>query len=208
MDRDSLLSTIAEMGYNVGFGAKKHFATYDIVQKTPGLIGFLGFVVGVFSLVFDSLAGKIPSATLTVLGVMGLYISLRDHRKAEYEAVAKQLTLLFNQLRNLCRSVEAGADISQSLAELQRIEKEYYAISISEQILLSDWYAHYKFFAQQQIDWIEKYRNFTFRDKVPLSVRAIGLCMILFCVGGLGYLGWTMWQTSTHLCPIAKTAQL
>ena len=32
MDKDDLLKHIAETGYNVGFGAKLHFATYDIVD--------------------------------------------------------------------------------------------------------------------------------------------------------------------------------
>jgi hypothetical protein len=194
MDRDSLLKTIAEMGYNVGFGAKKHFATYDIVQKAPGFIGFLGIAVGIFSLVFDSLAGKIPSATLAVLSVMALYITFHDRHKGEYETAAKKLPQLFNRLRDLCRSVECGDDISQSLSELHQIEKEYYDISISEQVLLSDWYAHYKFFAQQQIDWIGKHRKFTFRDKVPLSVRAIGLALLLLCLGTLAFAGWTTWH--------------
>lgn len=193
MDKDSLLKTIAETGYNVGFGAKKHFATFDIVQKVPGIIGFIGIAVGIFGLAFDSLAAKVPSATLTVLGVIGVYIGSRDHRKNEYEAAGRQLTQLFNRLRDLCRSVEAGADISLSLSELNKIEQEYYSVSISEQILLSDWYAHYKFFAQQQIDWIEKYRAFTFRDKVPLSVRIIGLAALLLFLGVLAYVGWTTW---------------
>ena len=35
MDKNTLLKMIAETGYNVGFGAKKHFATYDIVEKAP-----------------------------------------------------------------------------------------------------------------------------------------------------------------------------
>jgi hypothetical protein len=194
MEKESLLKTIAETGYNVGFGAKKHFATYDIVQRGPGFIGFLGIAVGIFSLVFDSLATKIPSATLAVLGVIGLYISQRDHRKRDYESVGKQLTQLLNRLRDLCRSVEAGADVSHSLADLRQIEKEYYDVSISEQILLSDWYAHYKFFAQQQIDWIAKYRPFTFRDKIPLSMRIMALAVLLICFGGLIYTGLTNWR--------------
>lgn len=33
MRRDDLLKHIADTGYNVGFGAKKHFATYDITDK-------------------------------------------------------------------------------------------------------------------------------------------------------------------------------
>jgi hypothetical protein len=190
MDRDNLLKTIAETGYNVGFGAKKHFATFDIVQKAPGIIGFLGIAVGIFSLVFDQLAAQLPAATLAVLGVIGLYISLRDSQKADYEAAGKTLTRLYNRLRDLSRNVECGAEIDPSLAALHDIENEYYAASISEQILLSDWYAHYKFFAQQQIDWIEKHRTFTLRDKVPLSIRLMGVVLLPCVIVGLIYFAW------------------
>lgn len=40
MNRDELLKYITDTAYNVGFGAKKHFATYDIVGKMPGFIAF------------------------------------------------------------------------------------------------------------------------------------------------------------------------
>ena len=36
MKRDDLLKCIAETGYNVGFGAKKNLATYDLVEKRGG----------------------------------------------------------------------------------------------------------------------------------------------------------------------------
>lgn len=199
MNKENLLKTISETGYNVGFGAKKHYATYDIVQKAPGIIGFLGITVGIFSLIFDSLAAKIPSATLTVLGVIGVYVGSRQYRKTEYEAAGTKLTQLFNQLRDLCRRVEDGGDIEKSFDELKKIEQEYYETSISEQILFSDWYAHYKFFAQQQIDWIEKYRTFTLRDKVPLSIRIIGLATLIFLLCVLSYFGWLIWDSSTHV---------
>ena len=39
MNRAALLKVIATTGYNVGFGAKKHFATFDMVEKLPGWIG-------------------------------------------------------------------------------------------------------------------------------------------------------------------------
>ncbi len=42
MSQVALLKNIAETGYNVGFGGRKHWATYDIVEKVPGFIGFLG----------------------------------------------------------------------------------------------------------------------------------------------------------------------
>ena len=161
MDRDGLLKCIAETGYNVGFGAKKHFATFDIVEKLPGVIGFVSLAIGIFSLVFDSLSAKVPSACLAVAGVSALYIALFDYRKAEYEAAGRELTRLYNELRNLYRSVQAGADIAAAQASLKAIEDAFYAAALTNQALLSDWYAHYKFFFQQQHDWIDEQKRFT-----------------------------------------------
>ena len=171
MDKDGLLKSIAETGYNVGFGAKKHFATFDMVDKLPGVIGFVGLAVGILSLVFEPLSAKLPSACLAILGVTALYISFYDHSKLEYERIGKQLIQLFNELRDLYRATKAGGDVTTGLATLQDIEKRYYAVAISNQIPVSDWYAHYKFFAQTQIDWIDEQKHFTWRDKVPLSLR-------------------------------------
>ncbi len=179
MDKDALLRTIAETGYNVGFGAKKHFATFDIVDKAPGLIGFVSLAIGIFSLVFEQLSAKLPSACLAVAGVCGLYITFYDHKKGDYDRVGKELTRLFNELRDLYRSVQAGADVPSSAVALKAIESAYYDMSISNQALFSDWYAHYKFFAQQQIDWINEQKKFTWRDKFPLSLLlAVGLLII------------------------------
>jgi len=181
MDRDALLRTIAETGYNVGFGAKKHFATFDIVDKAPGLIGFVSLAIGIFSLVFEQLSAKLPSACLAVAGVCALYIAFYDHKKGDYERVGKDLTRLFNELRDLYRSVQGGADIVASQVALKDIENSYYSLSISNQALFSDWYAHYKFFAQQQIDWLHEQKKFTWRDRFPLSLLLVaGLGLIVF----------------------------
>jgi len=169
MNRDNLLKSIAETGYNVGFGAKKHFATYDIVDKVPGLIGFLGISAGIIGLVFEVLSSKIPSAALAILGVAALYISFYDHKKEDYAKAGVALTLLFNELRDLYRSVQDGADLAGSSLALKDIESRFHANSISKQILLSDWYAHYKFFLQMQIDWVDEQKKFRITDKIPFS---------------------------------------
>ena len=83
MDKTGLLKSIAETGYNVGFGAKKHFATYDIVEKVPGWIGFLSAAIGVYSLVFEQLSGKTLAATLVVAGIVGLYVFFYDSKKMD-----------------------------------------------------------------------------------------------------------------------------
>lgn len=172
MDKDSLLKDIAETGYNVGFGGRKHFATYDIVDKTPGLISFLSMAFGTYALVFDGLSAKFLSASFVVLGIIGLYISFYDSKKSDYEKAGVALTRLFNELRQLYRSTKSADDdaLPEHKQKLNDIETRYYETSISKQILFSDWYAHYKFFWQFQIDWIDEQKNFKFlRDKIPLT---------------------------------------
>ncbi|MDB4932838.1 MAG: hypothetical protein JWM10_5322 [Myxococcaceae bacterium] len=171
MDKDSLLKLIATTGYNVGFGAKVHFATYDIVEKAPGWIGLISMGCGILGLVIETLSRKVPSATLLVFGVVGLYVFFYDPKKMEYEAAGRELTTIYNSLRDLYYSVKSGAPVDSSYSKLKELEASYLKASISKQVFLSDWYAHYKFFAQQQIDWVNEQKNFTLGDKVPLSLR-------------------------------------
>jgi SMODS and SLOG-associating 2TM effector domain 6 len=180
MDKAGLLRTIAETGYNVGFGAKKTFATFDIVEKGPGWIGLISFVVGLFGLVYELLATKVPSAILLTAGVAALYISF--YKSRDYEDVGIKLIQLFNRLRDLYREVDGGADLAASQAKLAQIEADFYGVTISKQIFLSDWYAHYKFFAQTQIDWIDEQLKFKlWKDMTPLS----GKILIVFAAGAL-----------------------
>lgn len=172
MTKDDLLRQIADTAYNIGFGAKKHLATYDIVEKAPGRIGFISLGVGVFALFIDMLAKKHMSAILIVLGISGLLINLYDKTKQTYEQKGIFLTELFNKLKCLYFSVKSSGktEFTEETKKLSEIEAEYYSNCISKQILLSDWYAHYKFFWQHQIDWIDEQKHFKFwRDKVPLS---------------------------------------
>nr|WP_314428783.1 SLATT domain-containing protein [uncultured Brevundimonas sp.] len=188
MDKDSLLRSIAEMGYNVGFGAKKHFATYDIVENVPGVIGFISIAIGILSLVFEPLSTKLLSACLTIAGVLVLYINLFDHCKDDYEKTGRALTVLFNRLRDLYRQVVGGADVVAAHAELKVIEAEYYASGVSKQIVGSDWCAHYKFFAQMQIAWIHEQKKFSWRDKVPVSLRVWAILVVAAVIIQCGFL--------------------
>ncbi len=172
MDKTGLLKSIAETGYNVGFGAKKHFATYDIVEKVPGWIGFLSAAIGVYGLVFEQLSGKTLAATLVIAGIVGLYVFFYDSKKMDYDRAGRELTQIFNRLRDLYRDVQASSalDLTAHEQTLRSLEQDYYAKCISRQILFSDWYAHYKFFWQHQIGWVEEQKRFRLlRDKIPLS---------------------------------------
>lgn len=182
MKKEDFLKIIAETGYNVGFGAKKNFATYDIVSKLPGLISFSSLAIGIFALFNEQLTTKFFSAVLIILGIVVLYINFYDHKKGDYDNNAKELTQLFNDLKKLYYEVISceNYDYEKFQYRLDEMEKKYYLISNSEQILFSDWYAHYKFFWQHQIDWIEKEKNFDLlRDKIPLSFSAFIILIVI-----------------------------
>lgn len=193
MNKAHLLTSIAETGYNVGFGAKKHFATYDIVQKAPGWIAFVSFVVGVYALVYEPLSNKFVGATVVVLGIAGLYVSLYDAEKSAYNLSGVKLTDLFGRLRDLYRDVQSadeGTDLRNYRTELRTIQSESYDTGISKQILFSDWYAHYKFFWQHQIEWIDEQKQFRLmRDKIPLSFTFM---VIVGLVVGLIAAAWVI----------------
>jgi hypothetical protein len=185
MTKPDLLRHIAETAYNVGYAAKKHFATYDLAAKAPGFISFLTFVVGLYFLLIDFTAKKYFSAACLILGMVGLRISMWDQKKEEYAKAGQNLTGLFNKLKALyfqVKAAEAG-DLSAFETQLATLQDEFNSMGLSNQMLLSDWYAHYKFFWQQQIDWIDEQKKFRFfRDKVPLSFLAV---IVLLAIGGI-----------------------
>lgn len=195
MTREDLLKNIAQTGYNVGLGAKKHFATYDIVNKMPGLINFFSLAFGVYALVFDRLSTKSLSAAFLVLGIVGLYISHYDTMKEQYERSGVKLTQLYNSLNRLYCMVKdlPEKDIQNHLKEIKEIEVVYYENSISKQIMFSDWYAHYKFFWQHQIEWVDEQKQFSLlRDKIPFtfSLTLISIFIALITRLGCPFLTW------------------
>jgi hypothetical protein len=169
MDQDRLLKAIAEKGYDVVYGVKKTFATYDIVSKGPGWIGFVSSAVGVFALIYEPLSAKLPSAILVVAGIASLYLSF--YRAEEYERAANVQLVLYNRLKSLYRSVQSNQDLVSAKADYDAIEADYYTTTVGKQVFLSGWYAHYKLFAETQIEWMNEQLNFTWKDKVPLSAR-------------------------------------
>ncbi|MCH7391196.1 SLATT domain-containing protein [Acinetobacter dispersus] len=191
MNKAELLKYIAETGYNVGFGAKKNFATYDLIEKMPGWIGFISTAVGILGLVVDALSTKLVSAIFVIIGICGLYISFYDKDKNRYENAGKELTKLFNELKSLYFDVKClpdNSDLSSYRIRLKDIEDRYFPLCISKQILFSNWYAHYKFFWEHQISWIDEQLKFRImRDKIPLSLIFIfvafvtGIAVFLSC---------------------------
>lgn len=185
MNREDFLKQIAQMGYDVGFGAKKHFASFDMIEKIPGIISFISISIGILSLFIVELTIKHISATLLILGIIGIYISVYNTNKNNYCDTGTKLTSLYQELKELYFIVKGKENNSfdTELQKFQDIKNRFYENNISKQVLFSDWYTHYKFFWQHQIDWIDNELKFKFwRDKIPLSLSIIFI--LILCVFG------------------------
>jgi len=180
LGKDELLKELATNGYNVGFGAKKNFATYDIISKVPGLISLIGLLIGVGQLAYPD--GPFDTAISTVLimaSIIGMTITPFNQEKEKYNEQGVKMTQLYNELRQLYFSVQSSSatEFESEELKMKTIMNQYYSISMSNQIFASDWYAHYKFFRQMQIDWIKEQKNFKlWKDMIPTS-------FIVFIIG-------------------------
>lgn len=194
MNKENLLKMIAESGYNLGYGAKKHFATFDLIEKMPGWLSFVAFVVGIYALFMPVLATNQFSAAMILFGIASLYISAYNAEKQKYEDGGKHLTGCYNKLRAMYYEVQSmpdTTDFSPYVTAHNDLYSAAFAHTVSKQIFLSDWYAHYKFFWQQEIQWIDEQKHFTLlRDKLPLTFTvAISAALLALVVHGVK--NWT-----------------
>lgn len=192
MEKEYLLKQIAEDAYNVGFGAKRNFATYDIINFIPSFLTFIILAVGIFALHVEVLNTKIISTFLILLSIVGIYASGFSEDREKYNQVGKKSTEMFGRLKNLYYEARLdGADYAKLNEERSKIMNEFYSMSISRQALFSSLFAHYKFFWEwgKNIAWVDKELNLSFFwDKLPISIYffVILLMTILFiylCLG-------------------------
>jgi len=203
MDKNDLLKIIAQKGYDIGFGAKKHFATYDLVEKVPNYIGLIVLFVGILQLGFPEFtSSKLLAVALILVSIIALFINLYASGKDKYEEAGIKLTKLFNKLKKLYYTVKNNQDntLQKYIDELNDIESEFYSVSITKQIFLSDWFAHFKFFNELQIDWIDEQLSFKFfKDKFPKSLMCFFIVVILFLIITFVYIT-TLSHNGSKLC--------
>lgn len=184
MTQSDMLKLIARHGYNVGFGAKKNFATYDLICKASGWISFISLAIGVFALFIPQLATNVISAILIIFGVATMYIQFYDSEKNNYEMAGIEQTKIFNELEVIYRNVKSDAnfDYDKTQNTIDLIMSRFYSTVISKQIFGSNWYAHYKFFCEFEKEWVEDELNLTLKDKVPLSLIFFGVLAVVFII--------------------------
>lgn len=186
-EKEILLRNLAENGYNVLFGARKHFATFDIVEKVPGHISLIGIIIGIIQIYRNQFElNDLISVILICVSIMGFTISFYNSEKEKYRIRGEELLKIHNKLRNLYYDVKGSSklDFIDEKQKLEEIMNEFYRDNMTKQILFSDWYAHYKFFVQSQYEWIDEQKEFTWKDKYPVSFRfsIIILLIIIFLV--------------------------
>jgi hypothetical protein len=182
MEVNNLKKHIAETAYNVGYSAKLHFSSFEMIEKLPGVISFLSMSFGIYALAFSELSTEMMSCTLLVFGLLGLYISMKNSDKENYESKGIKLTGLFNELKHLMAEAEQPDQCLDSISNrLKDIENTYNQSCASHHLMFATWFAHYKFFWEQQTGWVQQYRPFGFfRDKIPLTLW-VSFVFLLLC---------------------------
>ena len=183
MTKEMILKSLATNGYNVGFGAKKNFASYDLVIKLPSWIGFITLALGIIQLGYPVIGNcKWLSTILILVSVAALYINVFNSTADKFEEEGIRLTKLFNRLRNLYLKVKSSDknDSTDEVNEMNGIMEEYYSNVISKQVFMSQWFAHFKFFYEMQIDWVDEQLKFGFfKDKIPNSLKSTTIFLFI-----------------------------
>lgn len=185
MDKATALLQIARVGYDVGFGSKKHFATYDLIEKSPGWLAFFSLIGGLWALFVPAMESKHLGALFIVFSFVTFYVNQYVPDKDKYQAAGKALVTIYHQLAALSAktaSLPDGSDFQAAFDESSRLRDGAIELGITKQIFASDWYAHFKFFFQTQHDWIDAQLRFRlFKDKIPAGLYAVILAALIGC---------------------------
>ncbi|MFJ8072260.1 SLATT domain-containing protein [Peribacillus sp. NPDC096447] len=197
MEKNTLLKNIAETGYNVGFGGKKHFMTYDLYRIFPRLISCVTIFIGIMQLTniykenVQANIGDLLSASLIIVGIIGLVLDFHGDNKDSYEVAGKKLLSLFNELRGMYHEVkntEEKIDLVRFNLRLKEIQKESDELSLSKQAIGTHIITHFGFFQVMQSKWVTAELKLTTKDKFPFLhwesffLYLIGILIIIFAV--------------------------
>lgn len=192
MDKNNFLNTIAQKGYDIGFGAKKNFASYDIINKLPSWVGFTSLIIGIIQIAYENIPfNKELSILLIFVGIAIIYIDAFKNKVDDFNAEGVRLTRIFNSTRDLYYQVKSDNNFDYQNYEItyNSLLNDFYSSTISKQVFMSQWYAHYKFFYEMQVDWIEGELNLKFfKDKIPNSLKITSFLLVIliilyFCYG-------------------------
>lgn len=183
MDKDKLKLRCAEISYNVIFGAKRHFSTFDIVEKVPTYFGVSTTAIGIYQLAYRQNSTTL-SVIITSIGVALIYLNFYNSEKDKYVSVGKKLTDTYNKLRSLFNEIDQADTAHLAILEqkLNETNSEYQQISLHKQVFGSGVFAHYKLFceATTQSKWLVKELRLTlWKDMVPASTKVLAVVVLI-----------------------------
>lgn len=190
MNKQQLQKSLAQTAYNIGFGAKKHFVSYDLYNNLPLILSVSVIIVAIFQLtpIYNKIIlgdwQVIVPVILIAIGFIGIITDCKAKDKENINKTGKELIKYFNRLRNMYNEVSSlpeDGDFQKYMDELNEIESTYPNISISNLAIGTHIIANLKFFGgETQIDWIDKELNFKLKDKFPFwHIEAIILYVLI-----------------------------
>lgn len=194
ISKSTALLQIARVGYDVGFGSKKHFATYDLIEKAPGWLALVSLAGGIWALFVPAMENKHLAALFILFSFMTFYINQYASAKDAYRDAGVALIKVYHQLAALSALTAAkpdGADCQADFDQANLLRDQAISVSITKQMFASDWYAHLKFFGQTQYDWVDEQLKFSFwKHKVPAGFYAC-LVAVLVLLGLVWAYRWS-----------------
>ncbi|PMM25257.1 SLATT domain-containing protein [Vibrio lentus] len=171
-EKDQLKRDIANTAYNIIYGAKLNYSSYELSKAFSSGISYFSLAIGIITLAYVEIASKELSVTLLLLGLFGLLISKSPDSLVALKSGANKLTELHDLLKNLYAQVDTTSDyhaLRENMASIQSQARGYYQ---TDQLLFASWFAHHKLFNEHQSDWMCEALNLTFwKDKVPSTLR-------------------------------------
>lgn len=169
--RDSLKKQSAQLGYSVGFGARRHFATFEIVDKVPTYFGVITFAFGIIFLKYpNSQLSDLIAVLTSIVGGAIVYLNFYANDKDKYTEVGKKLIKLYNQTYSIYEKAKTcnEEEFATLESELRMINDELQNVAIHKQVFFSNELAHFKLFGESQSDWFADELKLTFlNDKIP-----------------------------------------
>lgn len=199
MTEQTIKRQIAREYYNVLYGAKLNFASFDICEKIPTVISVLSLSFGVLGLAFADFNNKVLAALLLIIGIIGIVLKPREAMKDQYFKSGQKLNQLSKQIENLFEEINVNDEDSvvAGRVKLAEFQKQHSEINLPSPVFLSSWYTHYKVFSEHNSDWMCKELNLTWKDKVPLSLRLTLIVLLIalilwidpYCIASKSW-GW------------------
>lgn len=193
MTQPEFLKELALKGYDIGFGAKKNFSSFDLIIKLPTWVGIISLLIGLVQLGYPNFPFEKPIAILLIIASTSLiYMEFYKSDISKYEDEGKRLTKLFNDIRQLYFTAKSDSQFEYSTYQTryELLMDNFYSNTISKQVFLSQWYAHLKFFGETQIGWMDEQIHFKFwKDKVPGSLKFVLILLVIVTLISIGIYG-------------------